>query len=115
MKRLSLIFIISLLLAVVVVPVILIAQADVTNVGVAGVISGASKIITAIKANGWKWLFTHWYSLLTTLLAAGFIIIRFTPTKKDDLFFEKWCLRPFRIIGKIMSFGMANGVPPEKK
>lgn len=117
MKRfLSLFFVISLLLVLFIMPMLLIAQTDVTNIGITGVIDNSGKIIIGIKGGGWTWVKYNWYFLLGTIVAIGFIIVRATPNKEDDAFFNKWIVRGFRLIGKIMTIGTAKDYgPPEKK
>lgn len=54
------------------------------------------------------------------LLALGFIaqiIIRITPNKKDDAFFNKYIVKGLRLIFHIMSYGSAykKEIPVKKK
>lgn len=116
MKRLPIFLLIFMLMALVVMPLISTLTADVTNMGIVSIVDDSGKIIVGVKTGGWKWIISNWYFLLTTLVAAGFVIVRFTPSKKDDAFFNKYILGGFRLIGKIMSFGMAGDkAPPGKK
>lgn len=40
---------------------------------------------------------------ILALVGLGNTIIRFTPTKKDDVWYEKYILKPLRFIGKLIS------------
>ena len=117
MKKLLCSFLIIAFIAVMfITPVVLSAQAEITNVTIPAIVDSSGKIIIGIKDGGWTWVKYNWYFLLTTLVCIGFVIVRFTPNKKDDAFFDKYILGAFRLIGKILSFGMANdGSPPGKK
>ncbi len=117
MKRfLSVFFIISLLLVLFIVPVMLTAQSEITNAGIEDAATGVFTVFNGVKEQGWKYFLNHWYTTLVTLMVIGFIITRITPNKEDDAFFNKWFLRPFRLLAKIMTLGIAkNYGTPEIK
>lgn len=41
--------------------------------------------------------------VILAFVGLGNMIVRFTPTKKDDMWYEKYILKPLRFIGKIIS------------
>jgi len=54
------------------------------------------------------WLKSNWYIALLALIGIGQIIVRLTPTKKDDAFVNKWVYPLLRMLGKGTSLGLAD-------
>ncbi len=42
--------------------------------------------------------------IILAVVGIGNMIVRFTPTKKDDVWYGKYILTPLRFIGKFISF-----------
>lgn len=45
---------------------------------------------------------------ILALVGLGSVIVRLTPSKDDDLWYEKYILKPVRFIGKFISFGIGS-------
>lgn len=79
---------------------------EVTSEEVGEVIKDAKAVGVGIKDVGIiPWLKSNWYFGIGTLIGAGRIIVKLTPTKKDDKIFSK-IFSAFKFIGKCLSFGM---------
>jgi hypothetical protein len=94
----------------------LFVQADVTNSTVTSIVSNSGNIITGIKSLGLKWFanLINILNLLFVLIGAGYIIVKTTPTNKDDVWYGKYILKPWRFIGNILTWFGIN-VPDAKK
>ena len=50
-----------------------------------------------------SWMISHWYLTLTLLYTIGSLLVRATPSQRDDKLLDKWVNRPIRFIGKVLT------------
>jgi hypothetical protein len=114
MKHYSIILVLFLM-ALMVMP--LFVQADVTNSTPISLISTGGTIISEIQETGLKW-FANIYNILFIagfLVGLGFVITKTTTTKKDDKWYGKYILKPWRFIGNVLTFFKIDPDNPRKK
>ena len=82
------------------------AQVDnVTDAEAAEAVEKVRVVVQGIQHGFWPWFKINWYVFLLAIVGVGQVIVRITPTKKDDKFFSKWILAPVNKIGRILSLG----------
>lgn len=78
------------------------------NLTPAEVSEAADKIkitVRGIEDGGWEWIKVNWYFFLLAIVGLGSLIVRITPTKKDDAWYERYILGLVRFIGRVLSLG----------
>lgn len=111
MKRLSLLLVVFF---IVMLCMPLFIQADVTNSTPGSIVKDAGSIISSIKTQGVKWFLNipNLIFAFTFLVGIGHIITKTTTSKKDDIWYGKYILKPWRFLGKILTW---SGVGSKKK
>ncbi len=110
MKKLIIIFFMFLLL----VPCFLIA-AELTDPEIVEIIKDAKTSVIGINDVGfWIWFKANWWFFILAIVGIGRLIVFITPTKEDDLWYEKWILSPLRYIGGILSLNIPKKTSKKK-
>jgi len=113
LKRLSLLLLVFFI-ALICMPILI--QADITNSTPVSIISNAGSIISGIKTQGGKWFLNipNLFFALGFLIGIGYIIVKTTTTKKDDIWYGKYILKPWRFIGNVLTWFGISGTTKKK-
>lgn len=99
-------FTIILLLAILFIPCVL-SAAELTDSDIIQIIKdGKANVIGVFNVGFVTWFLANWWFFILSVIGIGAVIIKITPTKRDDLWLEKWILKPLRFVGQVLTLNI---------
>lgn len=111
MRKLLILFIII----IVFLPVFVVGNP--TNATATSLISNAGSLYENFRTNGWSALksIANIIKILFFLVGCGYFIVKTTPNKKDDIWYGKYILKPWKYIGNILTWFGVDVTKKKKK